>query len=106
MIRHYSWLLLVGKNRWAEVIISRNYLDELCDKMVELMNLTCNPKLLFEIYKAIPINELEVESRNIFIVGISYYSDSVEEMRDDIWRFFNAEISIIYGKNSEKFKSI
>lgn len=57
--------------------------------MVDLMDYTCNPKVLFEIYKAIPINELAIDPRNVFITGLSYYSDSVEEMRADFKRIYD-----------------
>lgn len=46
LLKHYTWLLLIGKNRWADEIL-KDYVNKQCGYFVEIFALSTNPAVLF-----------------------------------------------------------
>ena len=46
LLRHYCWLQLIGKYRWSSKLME-DYLNEICQFLVEILTITNNPDTIF-----------------------------------------------------------
>ncbi|KAL4469176.1 hypothetical protein ABPG72_008916 [Tetrahymena utriculariae] len=95
ILNHYPWLLLTGKNRWSEEKL-KDFIDLQCSYLVSLFALSSNPVVYFQIYKAIPINDYELEDRNQILAFLSHYDKSIETMKQNLHDYFLNCLNIDY----------
>ncbi|KAL4431858.1 hypothetical protein ABPG74_012670 [Tetrahymena malaccensis] len=95
ILNHYPWLLLTGKNRWSEEKL-KDFIDLQCSYLVNLFALSSNPAVYFQIYKAIPINDYELEDRNQILAFLSHYDKSIETMKQNLHDYFINCLNIDY----------
>ncbi|EAR83836.2 HECT domain ubiquitin transferase (macronuclear) [Tetrahymena thermophila SB210] len=95
ILNHYQWLLLTGKNRWSEEKL-KDFIDLQCSYLVNLFALSFNPAVYFQIYKAIPINDYELEDRNQILAFLSHYDKNIDTMKQNLHDYFINCLNIDY----------